>query len=647
MNLSQVRPRRLGPLLFALLIGGWLAGFGLLLLRLHSQTLDDGLNTANTHARNFEEHLTQILQVIELVAINLDPATTSKANAGDLGAPAGAALRTAPYIRSLSLLDADGRVIASSAPQNIGLRVNLVDFFPDTDPSVEALRIGAPRHGRDLSENPPDATRTPLLPADVSLLPVLRRLPGEPLRWVLAAINPDYVINQFSQLLDPVRGHAQLLRYDGMLLASSSLTDVPGARGLAGEVTHRLSLREAGHFEQTLPDGRAVLSAYRASSRFPIAIAAHLDREQALAGWRAEAQQMAVIFLPAVVAFLIAGILALRRQFRVAAQQAELYRQTRLAASVFAASSDAIILTHPTGEIISCNPAFLRITGYEITEVLGKNPRMLSSGHQDREFYINMWQTILRDDEWQGEIVNRRKDGDLHTGLLSINAVRDEAGALQHYVGVTHDITERKRAQAAELEAELKLQQQLLEKKLLQEQAVRDVLSGLNNRRYLDETLPREIARAKREGYPLSLIMLDIDHFKKINDTYGHPGGDEVIRALGRIISADVREGDLAARYGGEEFVVALPRMDLDAATARAEKWRVSAMARSVRHGELDIGFTFSAGVASYPKHGADMDNLLLCADFALYEAKKNGRNRVARHEAAEQEYDGSTADFP
>lgn len=397
-------------------------------------------------------------------------------------------------------------------------------------------------------------------------------------------------------------------------------------------------MREAGQFEQTLPDGRAVLSAYRASSRFPIVIAAHLDREQALAAWQTEAQHMALIFLPAVGAFLIAGVLALRRQYRAAAQRAELHRQTRLAASVFAASSDAIILTHPTGEIISCNPAFLRITGYETAEVLGRNPRMLSSGHQNREFYIKMWQAILRDDEWQGEIVNRRKDGNLYTGLLSINAVRDEAGALQHYVGVTHDITEHKRAQAVALEAKLALQQQLLEKRLLQEQAVRDALSGLHNRRYLDETLPREIARAKREGYPLSLIMLDIDHFKKINDTYGHPGGDEVIRALGRIISADVREGDVATRYGGEEFLVALPRMDLDAAMERAERWRTSAMAHCVRHGQLDIVFTFSAGIAAYPTHAADMDNLLLCADFALYQAKQNGRNRVSRYEAPEPE---------
>lgn len=231
MTQAQSRPHRLAPLLLALLIGGWLAGFALLVARLHSQALDDGLNTANTHARNFEEHLTQILQVIELVAINLDPAATGKANSGDLGAPAGVALRTAPYLRSISVLDAQGRVVASSSPQNLGRYVNLSDFFPDADPSVATLRIGAPKRGRDLSDKQSDNARLPLSPADVNLLPVLLRLPGEPTRWVLAAINPDYVINQFSQLLHPVRGRAQLLRYDGMLLASSGVTDAPGTRG--------------------------------------------------------------------------------------------------------------------------------------------------------------------------------------------------------------------------------------------------------------------------------------------------------------------------------------------------------------------------------------------------------------------------------
>jgi diguanylate cyclase (GGDEF)-like protein len=163
----------------------------------------------------------------------------------------------------------------------------------------------------------------------------------------------------------------------------------------------------------------------------------------------------------------------------------------------------------------------------------------------------------------------------------------------------------------------------------LKEQAIRDPLTGLHNRRYLDETLPRELARAKREGYPLSIIMVDLDRFKQVNDTYGHPAGDEVIKALSAILKTGTREGDVACRYGGEEFVVALPRMDLEGARARGDEWRAAIAGSSIRHGELTLNVTLSAGVAAFPDHGHEIDTLVQCADLALYLSKHDGRNRV------------------
>jgi diguanylate cyclase (GGDEF)-like protein len=177
------------------------------------------------------------------------------------------------------------------------------------------------------------------------------------------------------------------------------------------------------------------------------------------------------------------------------------------------------------------------------------------------------------------------------------------------------------------------LQQQLQEitdlQQRLKEQAIRDPLTGLHNRRYLDETLPRELARAKREGYPLSVIMIDLDRFKQINDTYGHPAGDEVIKALAAILKHGTREGDVACRYGGEEFVVALPRMDLAGAHARAEEWRNAIADSTIVHGELELKITLSAGVSAFPDHGSEIDTLVQCADLALYLSKHDGRNRV------------------
>lgn len=163
----------------------------------------------------------------------------------------------------------------------------------------------------------------------------------------------------------------------------------------------------------------------------------------------------------------------------------------------------------------------------------------------------------------------------------------------------------------------------------LQEQAIRDPLTGLYNRRYLDETLERELARAKRDGYPISVAMIDLDHFKRVNDTYGHKAGDEVLRRLGALLHAQARDGDIPCRYGGEEFLLVLPRMPLEVARQRAEQWREAFSGQVTRHGDLDIHVTMSIGLATYPDHAANADALIDRADRALYKAKAAGRNRL------------------
>ncbi|MCK7494831.1 MAG: diguanylate cyclase [Comamonadaceae bacterium] len=375
-----------------------------------------------------------------------------------------------------------------------------------------------------------------------------------------------------------------------------------------------------------------MLTAYRTSSRFPVLIAVHLDRDAVLATWRAESRQTALVLLPALAALAVVGAMALRRQAQLDAKRVELHRQTQLAASVFDASSEAIVLTSPSGRIVSCNPAFLRMNGYTQAEVLGETHALISTHRDEPALYRDMWAQIEREGRWQGELVNRRKGGGLYTALVSINAVRDAHGALQHYVGVTRDITERKRAEAAEREIERTLQHQATERLLLLERAIRDGLTGLHNRRYLDETLPRELARVRREGQPLSVVMVDIDNFKSINDSLGHAAGDEVIRALARTLGNCTREGDLVCRYGGEEFVVVMPGMDIEAAMTKAETLRREAAALCVHHEAAKISWTISAGVAACPDQDGDAVALLRCADLAMYRSKSEGRNRVTRY---------------
>ncbi len=177
------------------------------------------------------------------------------------------------------------------------------------------------------------------------------------------------------------------------------------------------------------------------------------------------------------------------------------------------------------------------------------------------------------------------------------------------------------------------LQRQLVEVQSLQakltEQVIRDPLTGLYNRRYLDSIVARELARCEREAKHLSIMMVDVDHFKKVNDTYGHQGGDEVLKKLATFFQEKVRASDVACRYGGEEFLILLPNMSPDIAFARANNWRAEFERICVMFGDIPIRATLSIGIASYPHHGETADLLTRNADEALYQAKSEGRNRV------------------
>ena len=444
------------PLVLALvlLLGGWLTAFGFTLWRLHQDALTGGFVRAGTHARNFEEHLTQTLKVIEATAGTITPRFDQHGNLddGEAGQRLTAVLRPSPYLRSLSLLDETGRIVASTNSRNLGVRVDTETFYPQTRIDADLLRIGAPQFGRDFNV----VAQAPLAdladPAEVDSLhfiPVLRKLTASdrPL-WLVAALNPDYFVNHFSQMLDPGESHAQWRRFDGVLLLSSAPADPPGSKEGFASVGTALGQREFGELTQKLPDGREALTTYRAASRFPFLVVVNADRDRVLAQWQAESRLLAGIVLPILLALSTASLLVWRRQQRIAAQQAELERERRLAASVFDASSDSIILSDPEGTILAVNPAFEQLNGYSATEAIGQKPRMLSSGQHDQSFYRDLWETVKRQGHWHGEIINRRKDGSTYTGLLTINAVKDAQGKLLHYVGTNIDITTRKRNEA-------------------------------------------------------------------------------------------------------------------------------------------------------------------------------------------------------
>jgi diguanylate cyclase (GGDEF)-like protein len=198
---------------------------------------------------------------------------------------------------------------------------------------------------------------------------------------------------------------------------------------------------------------------------------------------------------------------------------------------------------------------------------------------------------------------------------------------------VLRDVTDRYRAESELRDANQRLAAQLADIAALEasvrEQAMRDSLTGLYNRRYLDETLPRELARAERSNEPLAVVLVDLDRFKGLNDRHGHAAGDEVLRELGRLLRANTRKSDITCRYGGEEFLIVMPATDIATAVERASHLRGAFERTSFRKAAAGVTCTLSAGVAVFPEHATTHDGLLAAADLALYAAKAAGRDRV------------------
>jgi diguanylate cyclase (GGDEF)-like protein/PAS domain S-box-containing protein len=289
--------------------------------------------------------------------------------------------------------------------------------------------------------------------------------------------------------------------------------------------------------------------------------------------------------------------------------------------AIFDNAAVGIGLTDNAGRSIIANARGAQQLGYTLEE-LAQRSNLELTHPDDRAETVERMQRLVRG-EIQGYRIEKRyfrKDGSIFWADLSVSAVYDDNGQIAYLLGIVVDITERKQLEHQLHQANM----------LLQEQAIRDPLTGLYNRRYLDETLPRELQRATRQGQPVGVIMLDIDHFKRVNDTYGHNVGDTLLRAVGAFLQHNTRGEDIACRYGGEEFTLVLPGASPEDACQRAEDLRVGIQALAVAHqGQTLDMVTASLGVAIFRMHGTTADALVSAADEALYQAKHSGRNRV------------------
>ena len=287
-----------------------------------------------------------------------------------------------------------------------------------------------------------------------------------------------------------------------------------------------------------------------------------------------------------------------------------------IAATVFQAQ-EGMMVTDAKTEILRVNRAFTQITGYSAEEVIGKTPRILRSGRHDAGFYAEMWRQINEHESWEGEIWNRRKNGEIFPERITISAVRNQSGVLTNYVATITDITEAKKSEDQ-----------------IRNLAFYDPLTQLPNRRLLRDRLTQSLLSNERSGLTGSMLFIDLDNFKLINDSHGHSVGDLILQETARRLKACVREGDTVSRFGGDEFVILLKDLSQNPLDAAAQSEAIgekilAALNQLYQIDQKEFHNTTSIGITLYKGNLQQADDLLRQADIAMYQAKSAGRNTL------------------
>ena len=289
----------------------------------------------------------------------------------------------------------------------------------------------------------------------------------------------------------------------------------------------------------------------------------------------------------------------------------------QLFAKMFENSGEAILITDAAKNILTVNPAFEQITEYSLTEVLGQNPSMLSSGKQDDTFYQKMWTSISEKGSWSGEIWNRRKSGEIYPEWLSVGAVKNSKGQVINYISLFSDITKRKEAEQR-----------------IQFMAHYDSLTQLPNRALFSDLLHHAMVVAHRGKAKVGLMFLDLDKFKSINDTLGHLAGDQLLKSVALRLKSCVRESDTVCRQGGDEFMILLEEISSAEDMEQIAQKIKSEMSEPHQLGTVEKIVSFSIGGAIYPDDADSEEKLTKCADQAMYMAKESGRNNFKLYRA-------------
>jgi diguanylate cyclase (GGDEF)-like protein/PAS domain S-box-containing protein len=659
------------------------------------------------------------------------------------------ALRNTVWLRSLSLVDARGQVIASTNADNIGVMLDIQDW-PAYGASPEGVsRIGPAHAGRDLADGVAlidNAKATPGLGYITLSRTHMGHSPNDAPLTLVATLSLDYLIRQITDSADTPSTRISLLRADGLRLLDTRPADaglLKLERNLVENWRHGAPA-ESRTFEAV--DGRYWIVAANLHNSLPIGLIWAADRELLLADARAKLRQYNTRVIMLMLGINILGIMVwllfryTNRHARETLRRSEA-RQLLLGKAIDACVS-AILVTRPDGSIEWVNPAFTLLTGFSAEEATNRKPgELVKSGLQPHAFYHQMWQTILNGQVWRGELINRKKNGSLYDESLTITPMLDDEGKVQHFIAIKEDITARRLARE-QLEASHTRLQTVVEsfpggvvmentqggiillnaylfelfgmlpseeftvgrpifpltyaigllteddatfaehigelrerarplyneelrlkdgrwierdfvpirhqdapigylyiyrdvtprkrhERELWQLATTDSLTGLLNRRAFFEQLERERNRLARYQGEASILMLDIDHFKRVNDTYGHAAGDMMLRHVVMLTNDLLRESDIFGRLGGEEFAILLPATPREGALGIGERIRATLELHPLAYNDNQIPITISIGLSIMTTEDINTEQALSRADRALYAAKRHGRNRV------------------
>ncbi|TCS72953.1 PAS domain S-box-containing protein/diguanylate cyclase (GGDEF)-like protein [Sulfuritortus calidifontis] len=328
------------------------------------------------------------------------------------------------------------------------------------------------------------------------------------------------------------------------------------------------------------------------------------------------------VLLDLVLFGLVFGPIAWFTVFRpLLTRETSQENELNLLSRALTATSNAVFITDRAGNIAWANEAFSKLCGYEIEEILGRNPRFLQSGLQSPSYYKEMWATILSGQSWISETLERHKNGHTYTVRQTITPIMDELQQITHFIAMHDDITAMKEAEAR-----------------IHRIAHHDALTGLSNRILFKDRLKQALRLAKRNKEALALLYIDLDRFKPVNDTLGHAVGDMLLKAVAKRLRRCVRDSDTVSRLGGDEFTVILPTINQADDAGKVAMKIIQALEKpfSIQGHEIRIGS--SIGIAIYMRDSDNAGDLMQMADAAMYVAKTEGRNTYRFYAAPQAE---------